>query len=607
MDSVELAEKDFEFEATPPVTDRIREGRERERLFIERAREAMTPQCPAWGYLRGRGFTDDEIRRYGFGYDASPAQGWQDEAGEWHHGPRVVIPWQGCAWYHIDRAIDEPQHRAKRAKYVKPNGDDVGPQPLFNADCVSLSAETGRPIFIVEGLLDAYAVEVADDATGDGLGVQAIAVAGTGWQDAVSAIAGRGYRGTVVAMLDWDEPGREANAPMVAELSKQRVAVYAPEQPTHPDGMTTTGYKDAGEMLQRDRAALSAFVMDTERRADAEAERAAQRRYDEAMDHMKARNPLDVARGIYFLDDEDVAVPTGLRGLDEALGGGLHRGVTVLGAVSSLGKTTLSVQVADHIAASGRGVLFVTIEQSARELVAKSITRLMRQRNGLNVSTRELMSGEARAAWNDRTNRALMDALNAYTETTAAHLRIMEGIEQPGVQDIRDVMDAMAEHDGEPPVCFIDYLQLLRAPGERDTDKQAVDKNMMQLRQAARDMGTPVFVISSLNRSSYSGSISLDSFKESGAVEYGSDVLLGLQPQGMAERLDGVAEAKRKGEADRLMRDTKASLERACELCILKNRNGGVPAHGVPVTFYPVPSMFRDGTHGPGGAGLRVL
>lgn len=594
MDSVELADEDFEFEAAPPVTDRIRDGRERERLFIERAREAMTPQCPGWDYLRGRGFTDDEIRRYGFGYDASPAHGWQDEAGEWHNGPRVVIPWQGCGWYHIDRALDDSGHRAEAMKYVKPSGEDVGPQPPFNAGAL----DSSDVVFVVEGLIDAYAVEA--------VGYPAIAVAGTGWQATEQAIEGRGYRGTVVAMLDWDEPGRTANAALVGALESGRVATYAPDA-MQLDEYGRSKVKDAGEGFQRSREKFACFVAYSATVARKEAEKAAQRRYDEAMDHMKARNPLDVARGIYFLDDEDEPVPTGLRGLDDALGGGLHRGVTVLGAVSSLGKTTLSVQVADHIAASGRGVLFVTIEQSARELVAKSITRLMRERNGLSVPTRELMSGKARAAWNDRTNGALMDALNRYTETTAAHLRIMEGIEQPSVSDIRDVMDAMAEHDGEPPVCFIDYLQLLRAPGERDTDKQAVDKNMMQLRQAARDMGTPVFVISSLNRSSYSGSISLDSFKESGAVEYGSDVLLGLQPQGMAERLDGVAEAKRKGEADRLMRDTKASLERACELVILKNRNGGVPAHGVPVTFYPVPSMFRDGTHGPGGAVGRVL
>lgn len=593
MDSVELADSDFEFEAAPPVTDRIREGRERERLFIEKSREAMTPDCKGWSYLRGRGFTDEEIRRFGFGYDAHPLHDYQDDAGDWHKAPRVVIPWMGCDYYHIDRAIDSSEHRAKGAKYVKPSSEDVGPQPLFNIDALKSS----DVVFVVEGLMDAYAIEA--------VGYRAIATAGTGWQETEEAIEGRGYRGTVVAMLDWDDAGRTANAAMVNALGNGGVSVYAPGQMQLGDGMSTR-FKDASEGMQRDRDTFSYLVAYSATVAGDEAKRAAQRRYDEAMNRLKARNPLDAAKSIYFLDDVDEAVPTGLAGLDDALGGGLHRGVTVLGAVSSLGKTTLSVQVADHIAASGRGVLFVTIEQSARELVAKSLTRMMRERNGLNVGTRELMSKDARGGWNDKTNDALMDALNAYAETTADHMRIMEGTEQPSVEDIRTVMESMAEHDGVPPVCFIDYLQLLKAPDERDTDKQATDKNMMQLRQMARDMRTPVFVISSLNRSSYSGSVSLDSFKESGAIEYGSDVLLGLQPHGMAEKLDGVSEQKRKSEANRIMRDTKASLERACEVVVLKNRSGATPAHGVPLTFYPVPSMFRDGTHGP-GRGMRIL
>lgn len=156
----------------------------------------------------------------------------------------------------------------------------------------------------------------------------------------------------------------------------------------------------------------------------------------------------------------------------------------------------------------------------------------------------------------------------------------------------------MAEHDGQAPVVFIDYLQLLKPESDRDTDKQATDKNMMALRQMARDMRAPVFVISSLNRSSYSGSISLDSFKESGAIEYGADVLMGLQPEGMTERLEGVSESKTKAEANKIMRETKSATERACEIVILKQRSGTIPARGIPLTFHPAASMFEDGTAG---------
>jgi replicative DNA helicase len=71
---------------------------------------------------------------------------------------------------------------------------------------------------------------------------------------------------------------------------------------------------------------------------------------------------------------------TGIAGLDKALDGGLHAGLTVLGAVSSMGKTSLMLQMADTLAAAGRNVLFITIEMSRMELIAKSAVRGTRER-----------------------------------------------------------------------------------------------------------------------------------------------------------------------------------------------------------------------------------
>lgn len=71
---------------------------------------------------------------------------------------------------------------------------------------------------------------------------------------------------------------------------------------------------------------------------------------------------------------------TGIAGLDKALDGGLHAGLTVLGAVSSMGKTSLMLQMADTLAAAGRNVLFITIEMSRMELIAKSAVRGTKER-----------------------------------------------------------------------------------------------------------------------------------------------------------------------------------------------------------------------------------
>lgn len=597
-----LSDGDFEFTGEKP--GEYDEGRRREAEYIRRCQEAMTPGCKGWTYLRMRGFTDEEIRRFGFGFEPHsrvPWQEWQEKTPKTNDfvlkdvfGPRVVIPWQGCPWYHIDRAVpDYAWEDVEGAKYVKPKAKDVGPQPPYNPDALESDV-----VFVVEGLMDALAVQSA--------GFQSVAVGGVAWHEVVEWLSRNNYRGTVVAALDNDETGRKANAEMAAAMVKAGIAVYAPDNPFGQ-------YKDASEDMMRNENAFVGDLTIMSKDAAEAAEREALERYDDALKSMRAVDPLDVAIGIVNLDDVDEPTPTGLDSLDDALGGGLMPGVAVLGAVSSLGKTTLALQIADHIAEAGRPVLFVTIEQSARELVSKSICRTIRQRCGESVSTRELMSRTAREAWNERANANFRDAISAYSMGPARNLRFMEGTEQPSVADVRQVAETMRQYDPRhrTPVVFIDYLQLLRAPDERDNDKQATDKNMMALRQMARDMRTPMVVISSLNRSSYSGAISLDSFKESGGIEYGADVLIGLQPYGMADRLAACkSDQRQRADANRIMAETKAAEARACELVILKNRNGAMPSRGVPLTFYAAASMFRDGVHGPGhpgSDGVRVI
>ena len=66
---------------------------------------------------------------------------------------------------------------------------------------------------------------------------------------------------------------------------------------------------------------------------------------------------------------------TGSLELNDKLNGGLRSGLYVLGASSSLGKTTFCLQLADYIAQQGTDVLFFSLEMSKFEMVAKSLSR----------------------------------------------------------------------------------------------------------------------------------------------------------------------------------------------------------------------------------------
>ena len=154
----------------------------------------------------------------------------------------------------------------------------------------------------------------------------------------------------------------------------------------------------------------------------------------------------------------------------------------------------------------------------------------------------------------------------------------------------------MQEHMGVAPCVFVDYLQLLAPASDRMTERQAVDHNVMDLRHLARDLQTCVFVISSLNRASYSEGVTQEAFKESGAIEYGSDLLLGMQPRGLTERLEAVPESKQKREARKAEREFKGMANREVEVRVLKNRGGAVPSDCVPLDYSAVCNLFTCGT-----------
>ena len=514
------------------------DGRERHRKYIEVCREAISdPEAVA--YLKARGFTLEGARRFGLGYDPTAR--------------RIVIPWPAqdgeAPYYHTDRAIDE----GRQPKYTKPKSDEVGTQPLWGAQATREAA-----YFIVEGPLDALAVFEA--------GHWAIATCGASSREVIEAAASG--EGTPVVMLDFDAD--EAKGPRhQAEMCAALEAAGHDYLSATPDALR--GCKDAAELLEKDPAALKASLDALHAEAVAGRERREAEQYAAALERLRVKDPIDVACGLYTLENAHEPIPTGLASVDAALGGGLpSRGL----------------------------VTIVTIEQSAEEIVAKSVSRLMgaqTRAHGQRImaSAQALMSRAERDRWirEDREKaEALRTACRRYNDMTkradgVRALQIMEATQQPTVADVRAAAEWIERCDGQAPVIFIDYLQLLAAPEghDRDSDKQIVDHNIMALRQAARDLDTCVFVISSLNRSSYSGSISLESFKESGAIEYGTDVLLGLQPADLARE-----------KAKRAMNDFKASARRECELVVLKNRNAGLPRYGVRLAYETICNTFEE-------------
>ena len=147
----------------------------------------------------------------------------------------------------------------------------------------------------------------------------------------------------------------------------------------------------------------------------------------------------------------------------------------------------------------------------------------------------------------------------------------------------RELRAAVAEHlrqRGERPVVMVDYLQILKPDDPRATDKQNTDRAVVELKRISRDFDLPVVAVSSFNRDNYRAAVCMEAFKESGAVEYSSDVLLGMQLEGAGESGFDVNLQKRKN-------------PRPVELVLLKNRSG-LPYGKLPLRYYAKYSCFAE-------------
>lgn len=273
-------------------------------------------------------------------------------------------------------------------------------------------------------------------------------------------------------------------------------------------------------------------------------------------------------------------ISTGFPALDELLDGGLYpEALYSIGAISSLGKTTFCLQIADYIAASGRDVLYIALEQSAAELRAKTLSRMTdeieHERGRLSVT--QIMNAKKRAGWKGNNpkyvttqERAYRAAIERYKTGAGKHMRIIEGVGNITVSRIRGDVEKNIRYRGVAPVVVVDYTQILAPAADKLTDKQNVDRNIVDLKRLARDKHIPVIAICSFNRDAYAAPVDKASFKESGGIEYSADALIGIHPKGMKQK-KGDNEVAANKETVNACIDSNI---RELEAVILKNRNG---------------------------------
>lgn len=282
-------------------------------------------------------------------------------------------------------------------------------------------------------------------------------------------------------------------------------------------------------------------------------------------------------------------ISTGFPELDRKIGGGLYNGLYIIGAGSSIGKTTFTQQIADYIASTGKKVLFFSLEMGKKEMISKTVVRELFKKGNSTLGARELLNGDMR----DRDWENLSKQCGNISKVLE-NLYYLEGNFGTTIEDIVNTSKEFKDIYGESPVIVVDYLQVISPMDVRMGDKQSVDRSIAELKRLSRDLETPVLAISSVNRQNYLSHIDFSAFKESGSIEYGADVVIGLQLSAihtiLTEHGDGDKNVSKKRQA---YNEAKAAIPRKIEAVILKNRYGATTgAH--EYDYHPKFNLFEE-------------
>lgn len=288
----------------------------------------------------------------------------------------------------------------------------------------------------------------------------------------------------------------------------------------------------------------------------------------------------DITRFQQFKDRK-----TGFYNLDAAAGA-LYPGLYVVGAISSLGKTTFIHQLADHLAAKGEHVLFFSLEQSRLEMALKSISRttatIAAQGYQMpagatgsilrNADLKQLGAIPAITIRSGYNSSIVQRARQQYASTVGDRMSVIQCNFDTTIEAIRDYVTRYMERNYARPVVVLDYLQIVPASYPGQDERRKIDHVIRGLKKLQADNDLLIFVVSALNRSNYLAPIDFESFKESGGIEYTADCVWGLQLTAIHSAVfDKENKIKEKRET---IRKAKAAIPRSIELVCLKNRYG---------------------------------
>ena len=236
-----------------------------------------------------------------------------------------------------------------------------------------------------------------------------------------------------------------------------------------------------------------------------------------------------------------LGTPTGIPSVDNLTAGWVPGDLVILAARPSFGKTALALEFIRRQIREDRCAAMFSLEMSLESILIRLLCRETQ------TDLHKLRSGFISREERHRFHLGM-------SELEKRRLWVCDKANMTA-QELRWRIRSLAQRE-KPSLVVVDYVQLLRAPGENRT--QQVTNISMELKAAARDLGRlsggTLLAISQLNRVGAQEKPQLHHLRESGQLEQDADVVAFLS---------NVKEDGRIVECEK-------------EFCVAKQRNGPI-------------------------------
>lgn len=178
--------------------------------------------------------------------------------------------------------------------------------------------------------------------------------------------------------------------------------------------------------------------------------------------------------------------PTGIAGLDAKIDG-LHKGrLTIIAGRSGLGKTSLSLQIASHLADNPKNhILFLTLEMTGGELAGRIFC------NTMGVDSKQFEKGLLPIEKFEEKQKDFEEII------TGVDLEIIE--KGFSFEEVIKIIKGIYPKKTKPDIIFVDFVQMIEVKG-RESERIAFAEYTRKLKELAKTEDMAIVMLSQIRR-----------------------------------------------------------------------------------------------------------